>query len=64
LAERPQLTAEATAAGGAIMLAIAGGLLGILDGVRAEVYLPALVIAPLIAPLFLKRDPSGETADV
>ena len=64
LAERPQLTAEATAAGGAIMLAIAGGLLGILDGVRAEVYLPALVLAPLIAPLFLKRDPSGETADV
>jgi uncharacterized membrane protein YqgA involved in biofilm formation len=64
LAERPQLTAEATAAGGAIMVAIAIGLLGLRDDMRTEIYLPALVIAPLAAPLFLKRGapPSAEQA--
>ena len=56
LAERPQLVSEATAAGGAIMVAIAIGLLGLRKDMRTEVYLPALVIAPLIAPLFLKRN--------
>ena len=55
LAEKPQLAAEATAAGGAIMVAIAIGLLGLRKDMRTEIYLPALVIAPLVAPLFLKR---------
>jgi uncharacterized membrane protein YqgA involved in biofilm formation len=59
LAERPHLVAEATAAGGAIMLAIAVTLLGLRDDLRTEVYLPALVLAPLVAPLFVRRDPGG-----
>jgi uncharacterized membrane protein YqgA involved in biofilm formation len=62
LAQNPQLASEATAAGGVIMIAIgcSSGLLGILRDVRTEIYLPALVIAPLVAPLFLgRKEPVG-----
>ena len=56
LAEKPELTGEASAAGGMILIAIGVGLLGLRDErIPTEVFLPALVIAPLIAPLFLKR---------
>jgi uncharacterized membrane protein YqgA involved in biofilm formation len=64
LAERPQLAAEATAAGGAIMLAIAISLLGIRDDMRTETYLPALAIAPLVAPLFLKKEQMGTVTEL
>ncbi|MEX2243704.1 MAG: DUF554 family protein [Fimbriimonadaceae bacterium] len=58
LAERPQLAAEASAAGGAIMIAIAINLLDLRE-VPTEVFLPALFIAPLVAPLFLRREELG-----
>ncbi len=63
LAEKPQLAAEATAAGGAIMVAIAITLLGLRDDMRTEIYLPALAIAPLVAPLFLKKDQLATAKD-
>lgn len=59
LLEKPQLAAEASAAGGLILIAIAFTVLEIKD-MHAELFLPALVIAPLIAPLFLKRDQLGK----
>lgn len=58
LAANPQLAAEASAAGGAIMFAIAINLLG-LRKIPTEVFLPALVIAPLVAPFFLKKASMG-----
>lgn len=61
LAEKPQLANEATAAGGPIMVAIAIGLLGLRSDLRTEIFLPALVISPLVAPLFFKRDSTGQT---
>ena len=54
LIERPQLAAEASAAGGVILIAIGISLLDLRE-MPVEVFLPALVIAPLVAPLFLKR---------
>jgi uncharacterized membrane protein YqgA involved in biofilm formation len=54
LAANSQLAAEASAAGGAIMFAIAINLLQ-LRKVSTEVFLPALLLAPLVAPLFLKK---------
>jgi uncharacterized membrane protein YqgA involved in biofilm formation len=56
LAQDPRLVAEASAAGGAIMLAIGVKLLGLRDDLRAEVFLLALFIAPLVAPLFLRKE--------
>ena len=63
LATNPQLAAEASAAGGAIMVAIAVNLLK-LRHISTEVFLPALVIAPLIAPLFLNKSVSPVTSDI
>lgn len=63
LAANPQLAAEASAAGGAIMFAIAINLLG-LRKISTEVFLPALFIAPLVAPLFLKKDQLGTNEGV
>ena len=55
LAERPELAAEATSSGGMILIAIGVSLLGLRDErIPTEVFLPALVIAPLISPLFHK----------
>jgi uncharacterized membrane protein YqgA involved in biofilm formation len=62
LATNPQLAAEAGAAGGAIMLAIGIKLLGLRDDLRTEVFLPALVIAPLVAPLFLRKEEHSAAA--
>lgn len=60
LAQNPQLVCEASAAGGAIMLAIGIKLLGLRDDLRAEVFLLSLFIAPLVAPLFLgRKEPVG-----
>ncbi len=59
-AEKPYLASEATAAGGPIMVAIAVTLLGLRNDMRTEIYLPALVIAPLVAPLFQARRESAE----
>lgn len=56
LAQNPQLVCEASAAGGAIMLAIGIKLLGLRDDLRAEVFLLSLFIAPLVARLFLGRE--------
>ena len=60
LIEKPQLAAEASSAGGVILIAIGISLLGLLDErIPTELFLPALVIAPLIAPLLLKKDQLG-----
>ena len=64
ISEKPQLAAEASAAGGPIMLAIGIKLLEIKADLRTEIYLPALFIAPLIAPLLLKRDQMGDPEEV
>jgi uncharacterized membrane protein YqgA involved in biofilm formation len=54
VAERPELLAEFTAAGGVSMIAIGLGLAGI-HRFQAELFLPALAIAPLLAWLFGKQ---------
>ena len=60
LIEKPQLAAEASSAGGVILIAIGISLLGLRDErIPTELFLPALVIAPLIAPLLLKKDQLG-----
>lgn len=58
LIEKPQLAAEASAAGGLILVAIGISLLDLRE-MPTELFLPALVIAPLVAPLFLKRGQLG-----
>jgi len=57
IAKNPNLIAEATAAGGAMMLAISFGLLKIpvVESIPKEVFLPSLVIAPLLAYLFERK---------
>lgn len=65
VAKNPNVIAEATAAGGAMMLAIGFGLLRVpvVEAIPKEVYLPALVIAPTLAVLFeRKRNGKGETS--
>lgn len=65
LVEKPQLAAEASAAGGVILIAIGISLLGLRDErILTELFLPALVIAPLIAPLLLKKDQMGSPGEV
>lgn len=62
VAKNPAILAEATAAGGAMMLAIGLGLLkvpGIKD-LPKEVYLPALLIAPVLATIFSRKKPESE----
>jgi uncharacterized membrane protein YqgA involved in biofilm formation len=51
LSDQPFLIDELTAAGGAILLGIGIGLIGIKDLHTAN-YLPALVLAPIVATLF------------
>ena len=55
LVEKPQLASEASAAGGLILIAIGLSVMG-LKKISTELFLPALVIAPLVAPLLLKKD--------
>lgn len=57
VAKNPNVIAEATAAGGAMMLAIGLGLLQVppVKDLAKEVYLPALVIAPALAALFERK---------
>ena len=57
IVERPELIAEATATGGAILLALGLYLLDI-KKLHTELFIPSLFIAPLIAPLF-HRAPKG-----
>jgi uncharacterized protein len=58
VAKNPNLVAEATAAGGSMMLAIGLGLLNVpvVKDIPKEVFLPALVIAPVLAALFERRE--------
>ncbi|MCH7945051.1 MAG: DUF554 family protein, partial [Armatimonadetes bacterium] len=63
LVEKPQLAAEASAAGGVMLIAIGISLLDLRE-MPIEVFLPALVIAPLIAPLFLKGEQLGPGEEV
>lgn len=56
LADDPDLIAEMSGAGGAMLLGTGLGLLSIKD-VRVEVYLPALAIAPLLV-ILSRRIPS------
>ncbi len=57
IAKNPNVIAEATAAGGAMMLAIGLGLLKVpvVQSLPKEVYLPALILAPLLAAVFERR---------
>ena len=64
VAKNPAVIGEATAAGGAMMLAIGFGLLRVpvVEAIPKEVYLPALIIAPTLAALFeRKKQAQGET---
>lgn len=55
--KNPNVIAEATAAGGAMMLAIGMGLLKVpvVKDIPKEVYLPALVLAPAFAAVFERK---------
>ena len=57
IVKNPNVLAEATAAGGAMMLAIGFGLLKVpvVKDIPKEVYLPALALAPVFAALFTKK---------
>lgn len=61
LVKNPNVVAEATAAGGAMLVAIGLGLLKVqmVEKVHSEVYLPALVLAPAFAALFEKKKPAA-----
>lgn len=54
LAERPELLSELTATGGVILLGI-GINLAEVKVIKGETYLPALIIAPLIAHFIARR---------
>jgi uncharacterized membrane protein YqgA involved in biofilm formation len=54
ISENPDLLAEATGAGGVIMLALGLSILGIKD-IPTENFLPALLIAPVLAVILAKR---------
>lgn len=59
LVDRPPLVREASAAGGVILMSIALGILQI-KSIPSAAYLPALILAPLAAHLFLKEPPAAE----
>ena len=59
VAERRELIDEATAAGGAMMLAVGLGLLQI-KKIPTEVFLPGLVLAPVLASRFERTIVAGE----
>lgn len=63
VAKNPNILAEATAAGGAMMLAIGFGLLKVpvIKDIPKEVFLPSLVIAPLISAYLERRRNKGAT---
>lgn len=63
LAKNPNLIAEATAAGGAMMLAIGLGLLKVpvVESLPKEVFLPALLIAPVMAAVFERKSDRNGT---
>ncbi len=65
LVDRPELAAEASAAGGAILLAIGINLLGLRDiKIATELFLPALVLAPLVALFFHQKRGKEESQSV
>lgn len=63
VAKNPNVIAEATAAGGAMMLAIGLGLLKVpvVKDLAKEVYLPALALAPALAALFERKSSLDST---
>ncbi len=66
IVKNENLIHEATAAGGVIMLVIGLSILGIKVGrenpevLRADLLLPSLIIAPILAHLFLKEKPETD----